>query len=180
MTGFRGQDIESDSALAEGEQLLRELPLRNGGRFRLTTLRVLIEGPQRSEPLWAFAFLPNVVSVQLRPRQRDRRSLFWGLLGLIAAAGVWQVATNDTVGLVGGIVVALFSLALLGEFALRPPDLQLELSTGASALGETVDRDEAADAREFIRVFVEARAEAGRKRDKAPSMAQRLPRFPLA
>ena len=151
--------------LADGERLLGGLEALNGHRFALTSQRVSYEGADD----WSFAFLTEITAVRIVGQPRDRRSLFWGIVGALAALGVWQIATNGTVAVVGGLVVGVVSALLLGDYFFRPPDLHLELQTGAGGLTGPVGRSRAAEAREFARLILQARSNSAGHGTPAPA-----------
>lgn len=164
--------------LADGERFIGGLEALNGHRFALTSQRVSYESTQD----WSFAFLTGITAVRIVSQPRDRRSLFWGIVGALAALGVWQIATNGTVALAGGLVVAAVSALLLGDYFIRAPDLRLELQAGAFGLAGPVRRARAGEAREFARLILQARSNSGGHSAPVaprPSVPPPPPRYPV-
>jgi len=92
-------------ALLDGEEVVATLGDDEGGRFVLTTMRVLHVGGGARPRRWSSAMIEAVSGVELTSRPKDRSSLGWAILGFLGALGIWQVSTNDIVGVVGGIVI---------------------------------------------------------------------------
>lgn len=166
--------------LVDGERFLGELQALDGHRFVLTSARVVYASSRSGDDAWAVAFLPDISAVRVLTQRKERRSLIWGIVGVLAAIGVWQVATNDTVSIVGGIVVGAIALILLGEYFFRPPDLRLELFAGSGSIAWPFSRRKAESAREFARLIQEARVAAQVAAASPAPPPRRLPRYPAA
>lgn len=176
MDGAQSLPVEGflRQTLFEDEQLLEELPALHGQRVLLTDQRILIEGRPTDPGGWAAAFLENVAAVQILPEQKARRELIWGIIGLLAAVGVWRVASSGAVGVVGGVVVGAMALFLLGDYLFRPGDLNLVVVGGSHKVAATVARSEDVSARSFAKSVMAARSALQTRRSKALS-PPRLP-----
>ena len=172
------QEAPEGVALAEGERLLESIPAQDGHRFLLTTERVIYVGGRDGAAGLEFAFLRDITGARVRGRRKERRGLIWGLIGMLAALGVWQVATSDMVGAVGGIVVAAVSVVLLGDYFFRPADMRLELLTGAGRIYGLVGRRRLEEAQRFLEQVSESRASA--RAADGERTVRRPPRFPAA
>ena len=56
-----------------------------------------LEGGPTSFGAFAIALLPEISGIKVAARRKDRGSLVCGVIGVFAAIGVWQVATNAMV-----------------------------------------------------------------------------------
>ncbi len=115
-----------NSGLLPGERVVSELDSNDGGSFRLTHARVVFRGGSESKAIHATAQLKDITSIQISRRPRARRSAAWGVVGLFAAIGVWQVTPNSTVGMFSAIAVAAISLMLMADYWIRPAGVHLE------------------------------------------------------
>ena len=68
---------------------------------------------------------------------------------MIAAVGIWQVATNDKIGVFGGIVMAALGMVLLWDYYLRTPSSRLLFHTAGKDIGGPLDRSSESGARSF-------------------------------
>lgn len=156
--GEASGDISSDAGyeslidgfrLSEGESMIETLEVDGSDRFILTDRRVIYIGGDEDHRNWSFAPVSEISSVEVRRVARERSTLIWGVLGLIAAVGIWQVATNDTVGIIGGIVMAILGAVLLWDFYLRTPPSQLLFRAGGKDIGGPLNRSAETGARSF-------------------------------
>ena len=147
--------VEVEDASAEK---LASLDALDGQQFALHADRVRLEGGPNSFGAFAIALLPQISGIKVAARPKDRRSLVWGVIGIFAAIGVWQVATNGMVSSFGGLVIGAISLILLGEYFLRPPDLEFEIVLGSNSLNADIKRSLRNDAIAFSEKVFEARA----------------------
>ena len=129
-----------------------------GQTLLLNEDHVAVDGSGNQWPGWAMVLLSEISAVRVLSQTKDRGALVWGVIGAIAAIGVWQVASNEAVSLIGGLVVGVISIILLGEFFLKPPDLRLEIIVGSNVVGTGIKRGQAQEAQEFARAILQARA----------------------
>jgi|GEM_PF-1790789 hypothetical protein len=129
-----------------------------GQTLLLNEDHVAVDGSGNHWPGWALVLLTEISAVRVMSQSKDRGALVWGIIGAIAAVGVWQVASNEAVSLIGGLVVGVISLILLGEFFLKPPDLRLEIIVGSNVVGTGIKRGQAQEAQEFAGAILETRA----------------------
>jgi hypothetical protein len=146
--------VESDEVidgfrLTDGESVVDTLEVDGTDRFILTDMRVIYIGGDEDHRNWSFASLSEVTSVEVTRVSRERSSLYWGVLGLVAALGIWQVATNDTVGIVGGIVMAALGALLLWDYYLRTPPSRLLFHADGQPIGGPLSRSAEVGARSF-------------------------------
>ena len=133
------RSTENNSGLLPGERIISELDSKDAGSFKLTHARVIFRGGAESNSVYASAQLKDITSIQISKRPRARRSAAWGIVGLFAAIGVWQVTPDSNVGVVSAAAVALISLVLMADYWIRPTGVHLELHTsGGSILGGEV------------------------------------------
>lgn len=135
--------------LAPGEQLVREVDSGDDGRFVLTTIRLIYQGRSAEGAIFAAAAVADVTSIEFRRRARDSRSVWWGVIGMIAAILVWQVTINEGVGAVAGAVVAGISALLLADYWFRPPGLVLRFGTAGGAVQGAVSGKRVREAEEL-------------------------------
>ena len=160
-----GQESAVDGfRLSEGETVVETLAVDGSDRFILTERRVIYIGGDDDHRNWSFAPVSEVTSVEVARVPRERSTLVWGVLGLVAAVGIWQVATNDTVGIVGGIVMAVLGAALLWDYYLRTPPSKLLIRAGGKDIGGPLNRSAEAGARSFADSLFELKS-----RDAIPS-----------
>ena len=150
--------------LLPAEETVRELQGADGGRFVLTDQRVIYTGGEASEAVFSSARLEDVTSVAMERRARERRSAVWGVVGLIAAIGVWQVTYSGTVGLIAGGVVGLISFALLADYWFRVPGVVLRFLTAGGGVAGPVDGGGVRGSEEFAAAAELARQEARERR----------------
>jgi len=141
----------SKNRLLPGERIVAELKSTNDSGFQLSHFRVIFCGGADSNAVYASAQLKDVSSVNISRRPRARRSAAWGVVGLFAAIGVWQVTPSTTVGVTAALIVALISLILMADYWIRPAGVHIELhTTGGGIIGGEVD-GKVATAMEFAR-----------------------------
>ncbi len=172
----------AESALEDpGEEAVARLEALHGMRLVLTGERVTVEGDTNGWGGWSVAFLPQIAAVRVSPGRKERSTLVWGIVGVIAALGVWQVASNDAVSAIGGIVVGAISLALLGEFFFKPPDLTMQIVLGTETIDVDIKRSQADEARQFANLILETRRRALTAGPSANGAGPGVvaPRFPL-
>ncbi len=145
-----------NGGLLPGERVITELESSDDGRFQLTHARVIYNGGSESKSVYASARLKDINSVQISRRPRARRSAAWGVVGLFAAIGVWQVTPSTTIGITAGAAVAIISLILLADYWIRPAGVHIEFHTGGGAIGGEVG-GKASHAMEFARSVEDAR-----------------------
>ena len=162
--------------LLSGEEIVATLEGDDGARFFLTTARVLHTGGGTTSRRWSSAMIEAVNGVEFASRPKDRSSLGWAILGFLGALGIWQVSTNDVVGIAGGIVIGLISAALAIDYLFFDPGSQLLFHAGSGSVGGPVRDADAPAAREFADRFFALREAKGRR----PAPSRRLPRYPSA
>jgi len=92
------------------------------------------------------------------------------VLGLIASIGIWQVATNERVGIIGGVVMAALGAILLCDYYLRTPPSRLLFDAAGKDLGGPLNRSSENEARSFgDRVFELKSRDAGNSEESAPA-----------
>jgi hypothetical protein len=126
------------NGLLPGERVVSELSSSDDGSFQLTHARVIYSGGSESNALYASAQLKDITSVQISRRPRARRSAAWGVIGLFAAIGVWQVTPNSTVGITAAAMVAVISLVMMADYWIRPAGVFLEFHTTGGKIGGEV------------------------------------------
>ena len=145
------------TGLLPGERLVAELDSKDDGNFKLTSSRVIYRGSSESTSVYASTQLKDITSVLVSRRPRARRSAAWGIVGLFAAIGVWQVTPDSTIGVAAAAAVALISLVLMGDYWIRPAGVHLELQTaGGNMIGGEVG-GKTADAMRFTREVEDAK-----------------------
>lgn len=152
--------VSSTSAkdgLLPGERVVAELSSNDRSNFRLTHSRVIYRGGSESKHVYASAQLKDITSIQVSRRPRARRSAAWGVVGLFAAIGVWQVTPDSSVGIISAIAVAVVSLIMMADYWIRPSGVHLEFHTsGGSAIGGEVGGKQAS-AMQFTRDVEDAK-----------------------
>ncbi|MCX8250960.1 MAG: hypothetical protein OTJ98_03805 [Dehalococcoidia bacterium] len=152
-------NVEPDSVidgfrLIEGESVVESLDVGGSDRFVLTDRRVIYIGGDEDHRNWSFAPISEISSVRVTRTVRERSSLIWGVLGLIASIGIWQVATNERVGIIGGVVMAALGVILLFDYYLRTPPSRLLFDAAGKDIGGPLNRSSENGARAFgDRVF---------------------------
>ena len=139
------------------ENVLALLEALHGTQLVLTAERVTVEGDPDGWGGWSVAFLPQIAAVRVSTGRKERSSLIWGIIGIFAAIGVWQVASNGAVSTVGGLIVGAISLVLLGEFFFRPPNLNMQIVLGTETIDVEIKRSQADEARRFADLILETR-----------------------
>lgn len=163
------------------EKTVTRLDALHGRRLVLTEESVTVEGDKDGWGGWSVAFLPQIAAIRVVSGRKERSTLLWGIVGVFAAIGVWQVASNDAVSAIGGIVVGTISLALLGEFFFRPPDLNMQIVLGTETIDVDIKRSQADEARQFADLILETRRRvlAAPPSANGAAPAIQAPRFPL-
>ncbi|MBN4064455.1 hypothetical protein JYU04_01815 [Dehalococcoides mccartyi] len=127
------------AGLLPGERVVAELDTGDDGNFKLTNARVVFRGGSETDAVYASAHLKDITSIQISRRPRARRSAAWGIVGLSAAIGVWQVTPNSSIGITAAVAVAVISLVLMADYWIRPAGVHLEFHTsGGSFIGGEV------------------------------------------
>lgn len=150
---------ELDQSLLPGEPIIASLST-GGGEFHLTATRVSFTGGRESETVHSSAMLRDVTGVEMLRRPRESRSAWWGGIGLLAAIGVWEVSSNNTIGGIAAVVVALISIALLADYWFRPGGVVLAFRAAGSSVQGTIESSGIDAARQFIDIFEASRASA--------------------
>ena len=125
------------SDLFEGEESLYSAMThgKGGSEIVLTNRRVVLRGAPEAPVLFSSIRLSEIDSVTISRARPNRRSLIWGLIGIVATIGMWQAL--DGVGnlrLIIAAVIVLVSAVLLADYALRPPDLDVSLRARSAAV----------------------------------------------
>lgn len=158
----------SNNGLLPGERIISELKSTKDSGFQLSHSRVIFRGGTDSNAVYASAQLKDMSSVNISRRPRARRSAAWGVVGLFAAIGVWQVTPSMTVGVTASLVVALISLLLMADYLIRPAGVHIEFhTTGGGTIGDEVDSEVGA-AMEFAREVENARRKLVPNRVNSP------------
>lgn len=165
-------------SLAAGEEVIDTLEVGGEDRFAMTTERVIYSGGTEEHRMWSFALISEITSAEVSRAPRDKAMLVWGLLGLVAAVGIWQVSTNAIIGVVGGVAMTALSLLLLGDYYFRTPPSMLVFRAAGQEVGGPLSREAEDRSREFADQIMHARARAEAKRQRSAS--RRRPRFPGA
>ncbi len=167
-------------ALLPCEKWITETAGTGGARFILTDQRVLYAGGSEDQTISETARIADVGAAKLERRSRDRRSAVWGVIGLIAAVGVWQVTRNESVGAIAAVVVSVLSIALLADYWFRRQGIMLTFQTPGGPIGGQVDSADAGAAEVFAARFEQQRAELARRAGPgAPSRQFGAIRHPL-
>lgn len=182
-------NVEPDSVidgfrLIEGESVVESLEVGGSDRFVLTDRRVIYIGGDEDHRNWSFASLSEISSVRVTRMVRERSSLIWGVLGLIASIAIWQVATNERVGIIGGIVMAALGAILLFDYYLRTPPSRLLFDAAGKDIGGPIIRSSENGARSFGDRVFELKALENEKFEKStpvkPAGTTRRYRYPKA
>lgn len=182
-------NVEPDSVidgfrLIEGESVVESLEVGGPDRFVLTDRRVIYIGGDEDHRNWSFASLSEISSVRVTRMVRERSSLIWGVLGLIASIAIWQVATNERVGIIGGIVMAALGAILLFDYYLRTPPSRLLFDAAGKDIGGPIIRSSENGARSFGDRVFELKALENEKFEKStpvkPAGTTRRYRYPRA
>jgi len=160
--------------LVDGEEIVATLDGDDGGRFFLTTARVIHVERGTNPHRWSEAVLEAVAGVELTSRPKDRSSLGWAILGFLGALGIWQVSTNEIVGVVGGVVIGLIAAALAVDYLFFDPGLLLVFHAASGSVSGTVRDQDAPAARELAQRFNALRVVGQRRSKPRP----RLPLYP--
>jgi hypothetical protein len=164
----RSSDNNGKSGLLPGERVVADLSAGNEGKFRLTSSRVIFDGGAESDAVWSAAQLRDITASSISRRPRARRSAAWGVIGLFAAIGVWQVTPSSTIGIVAGIAVAAISLIMMADYWIRPAGVHLEFQTsGGGQIGGEVD-EKIAVAKQFANEVEDARRRLVPNRIRTP------------
>ena len=170
--------------LIEGESVVESLEVGGPDRFVLTDRRVIYIGGDEDHRNWSFAPLSEISSVRVTRMVRERSSLIWGVLGLIASIAIWQVATNERVGIIGGIVMAALGAILLFDYYLRTPPSRLLFDAAGKDIGGPIIRSSENGARSFGDRVFELKALENEKFEKStpvkPAGTTRRYRYPRA
>lgn len=150
-------DAEGLLSLTPGERVIQSLDADGGARFFLTNRRIHFIGGHDGDAVYSTAHLKDVTTVEVTRRERERRSAWWGLIGVAAAIGVWQVTASDLVGNIAGAVVGAFAVALLLDYWLRPPGFVLRVHTAGGTVWGPVSKNAAPETEEFALRLEEAR-----------------------
>ena len=170
--------------LTAGESVVDSLEVDGTDRFVLTDRRVIYIGGDEDHRNWSFAEVSEVTSVEVTRVSRERSSLMWGILGFIAAVGIWQVATNEKVGIIGGIAMAILGAILLWDYYLITPPSRLLFHAAGKDIGGPLSRSSETGARAFgDRVFEIKSLSAGNTDGSGsgiPAGITRRYRYPVA
>ncbi len=170
--------------LTDGESVVESLEVDGTDRFVLTNRRVIYIGGDEDHRNWSFADVSEVTSVEVARASRERSSLMWGVLGFIAAVGIWQVATNDKVGIIGGIAMAMLGAILLWDYYLRTPSSRLLFHAAGKDIGGPLSRSSETGARAFGDRVFELKSLSARDTDDSdhgkPAGITRRYRYPVA
>jgi hypothetical protein len=150
----------------------------DGYRMLLHQDRIELTGGEGARALWGSIPLSAVTGLAIDQRPRDRGLLVWGFLGLVAAAGIWMVASNENVKTLGAFAVAAISGVLLIQYYFRPPGLQLLVHAGATARGIPIRPGDIPAAKAFALAVLEARDRTSSR--AGPASWRRVPRYPIA
>ena len=89
---------------------------------------------------------------------------------MIASIGIWQVATNERVGIIGGVAMAALGAILLWDYYLRTPPSRLLFHAAGKDIGGPLNRSSENGARSFgDRVFELKALNAGNSEEPAPA-----------
>lgn len=150
----------------------------DGHRLLLHDDRVEIIGGEGARAIWGSIPLAAVTGIGIDQRPKDRGLLAWGILGLLAALGIWGVASNENVKTFGAFAVAAISGVLLVQYYFRPPGLQLLIQAGAAAKGIPIRTSDIPAAKEFALSVLQARDGTASRTES--SAWRRVPRYPIA
>jgi len=168
------QQAAIPGALLDGETIVATFDGDEGGSFILTTERVMhVGGGGRSER-WASAMIEAVSGADVTSRPKDRSTLGWAVLGFLGALGIWQISTNDVVGIGGGIIIGLIAAALAIDYLFFEPGPVLFFHAASGKVGGPVREADAAEALEFVDRFYALREASKPAAPESP----RLPRYP--
>lgn len=162
------EDETGPLAMLPGEETIAESRGAAGAQFILTNQRVLHTGGAEDHVVAESARIADIVAVRLERRPRDRRSAIWGIIGVLAAVGVWQVTRNESVGAIAAAVVGFVSLALLADYWLRRPGIILTFVTPGGPVGGHVPNSYIDAAETFVGRFERQRAELARQTTHRP------------
>ncbi len=140
-----GDEPRSITELSPGEVSIcsEALDGGKGGELELTNRRIIVRGGVESRVLFSSMRIDQVDSISVLRVPHGRRMLYWGVVGALAAIGVWQSLDgtgNLRIAITG--IVALTSMALLIAHLIRPPNVRLVFS---SVFGSELTADFAYD-----------------------------------
>lgn len=150
----------------------------DGHRLLLHDDRVEVVGGEGARSVWGSIPLAAVTGIGIDQRPKDRGLLVWGVLGLLAAFGIWGVASNDNVKTFGAFAVAAISGVLLIQYYFRPPGLHLLIQAGAAEKGIPIRTSDIPAAKEFALSVLQARDRISSRTES--SGWRRVPRYPIA
>ncbi len=113
-------DVHSLFELRPGEDVVasERYDIDDGGELLLTNHRLFLRGSLEAKNLFASIRLSEVETVSVVRVPKGRREIYWGIIGLLAALGIWQ--SLDGVGnlrlVFTGAVVAASLISLLIHF----------------------------------------------------------------
>lgn len=126
----------ASNGLLPGERVIAELKSNDRSNYLLTHARVIYRGGAESNSVYASTQLKDITAIEISRRPRARRSAAWGVVGLFAAIGVWQVTPSSTVGVTSAIAVLVVSLIMMADYWIRPAGVHLEFhTTGGNVIG---------------------------------------------
>ncbi len=169
--------VPSVGDLLPGERRIDAVvALGDGAEVILTDRRVVSRGSAESRDLFASAYLAEIAAVSIARKRPRGRSLFWGLVGVLATVALWQAL--DGVGNLRLIVAAvslLVSAVLLADYFIRPPDLEvvMHVRSGADVRAEFANSQTADADRITARIVGAIERRRKRRRNSARSFAGR-------
>lgn len=178
MIESRKQAPPSEGGVAADSKEFARIDGADGYRMAVFADRVEYHSGDGTRGIWGSIPLAAITGVGVEVRPKDRGLLVWGILGLIAAFGIYQVATNANVANFGSFAVAAISGVLLIQYYFRPPGLQLVVYTGGSSKAIPLRGDSLRSARAFATEVIDARDRSAPQTSQEPAWTQ--PRYPMA
>tara|TARA_B100001013_G_C24474861_1_gene388878 strand:- start:49 stop:558 length:510 start_codon:yes stop_codon:yes gene_type:complete len=134
----------------ENESVIREIK-SSEGIFVLTDTKIVHSRHKgKNGDNLSTAAIRDVKSIEMKKQPRDRISGIFSLIGLIVAILIWQISTNEIIGIVLGTVVGIFSLYLLADFCLKPNRIIISFNTHGGQVYGLLDKKQISEAEQFV------------------------------
>lgn len=134
----------------ESEAVIRKIK-SSEGVFILTDTKIIHSRRKgKNGGNLATAAIRDLKLIGMKKQSRDRMSGTSGLIGIIAAVLIWQISTNEMIGMILGLIVGIFSLYLLVDFCLKPTGIIINFNTSGGQVAGFLDKKQIYEAERFI------------------------------